>query len=434
MLETILAPVLLIFGAYFTFKLKFYKPHTLIRLAAYGIKPEKTKKGEISSLAGMFTALAGTIGTGNIVGVVGAIMFGGAGAIFWMWVSAFFSFATKYSEVFLAVKYKKHSSELYGPMVYIEKGLGRQYKPLAVLFCVLGIAACLGVGCSVQANSISESVVALAQSQIFVSAKVELVIRLIVGILLASAVIYALIGGAKRITKLLSVLVPVMSLLYMLICTIAFIKSRQNLFSILNYILRDAFDFKSVIGGFAGVGIKESIKMGITRGIFSHEAGMGSGSIAHAAASTVTPKKQAALGIVEVFVDTFVICSATAIAVISAGVLKLDGGNTNVMQAIQSAFATVLGSAGAGLFLSVSIILFAFSSMVSWSFYGSVCLKHVSKSSYIAQSAFKWIYAAFTIVGTILSLNFVWSISAILNLLMAVPNLYALAKLRNDIE
>ncbi|NLB61856.1 MAG: alanine:cation symporter family protein [Clostridiales bacterium] len=435
MFEAILAPVLLLFGAFFTIKLEFYKPHTIINLVVGCLKPQrKLKKGEISPISGLLTALAGTIGTGNIVGVVGALIIGGAGAIFWMWVSAFFSLATKYSEVFLAVKYKKHSQDVYGPMVYIEKGLGKSYKPLAILFCVLGIIACLGVGNSVQANAISESVLALIQSQAFVSQKGETVIRFAVGIFLAFAVVYALHGGAARITKLSSILVPIMSGLYMLVCILVFIKSKQNAFSIINYIVRDAFDFKSVVGGFAGVGIAKSINMGITRGVFSHEAGMGSGSIAHAAASATTPQNQATLGIIEVVVDTFVICSATAISVISAGVLMPEGGNINVMQTIQNAFATILGNAGAGIFLSVSIALFAFSSMVSWSFYGSVCLKYVTNSSKRALSAFNWVYALFTIIGTVLSLNFVWSISAILNLLMAVPNLYALARLRNEIK
>lgn len=376
-----------------------------------------SKHAGISPLQAMSTALAGSVGTGNIVGVANAIAMGGPGAVFWMWIAAFFGMATVFAENILGVKYRKEKNGRFvgGPMYYIESGLG--CKPLAVIFAVLCTAASLGMGNMTQSNSVAGAL----KNGFGVPTEIS-------GIILSFLVLIIILGGISRIARLTEMLVPAMTILFILgiliVIAFHFDKIPSAFYSIVNH----AFDMKSAAGGFMGYGMSRALKYGISRGVFSNEAGLGSSPIVHAATDTDNPYLQGMWGIFQVFIDTIVLCTLMALCILTSdGVqLGLDG-----IELSTYSFQTVLGSFG-HIFISLSIILFAFGTLVSWSYYGERSLEYLTNGKYII--VYRLFYAGITFIGCVTGISFVWEISDTLNGLMAIPNLIALILLSRKVQ
>ncbi len=378
-------------------------------------------KTNISPFRAVTTALAGTVGTGNIAGVTGALFAGGAGAVFWMWVSAFFGMCTKYAEILLAVKFR-HTNEngrySGGPMYYITKGLGKNMRWLACVFAIFGAAASFGIG-----NIAQSAEIAGAASSLFGVKPV------FVGILLAVAVSFVIIGGIGRIGAVTVYLVPFMAAFYILACTVAIALRVDEVPIALEKIFREAFSFKSACGGALGCGIAHAVRQGVSRGVFSNEAGLGSAPMAHAASSAKEPVEQALWGVFEVFADTIVICTVTALVIMLSGVLNAKGGMDTFgsgTEAAAFAFDTLLPGKIGGKVIKISVLLFAFSSILGWSHYGISCIDFITEGSGTARVLYKAAFALSCIAGAAGSGKLMWEISDTLNGLMALPNLAAL--------
>ncbi len=367
------------------------------------------------------TALAGTVGTGNIAGVTGAIFVGGPGAVFWMWVSAFFGMCTKYSEIVLAMKYRETDANGVhkgGPMYYIQNGLGKNWKWLAVIFAILGGLASFGIGNIAQSSEIAGAMNSLLG-----------ITPLVAGIILAVVVAVVVIGGVQRIGQVTSYLVPFMAIFYIIAGIIVIVLRVADIPVALKAIFTEAFSFKAIEGGFMGIVIMNAMKNGFARGVFSNEAGLGSAPIAHAASSTEEPCEQAIWGVFEVFIDTIIICTITALAVILSGVLGTAGGLDAFASkgaAAVAAFNTILPGTLGGMVIQISLLFFALSTILSWSYYGERCWGYLSKDNKIVILVYKVIFVLFCIVGAIGSGTLMWDIADTLNGLMAIPNLIAL--------
>lgn len=371
----------------------------------------------ISSLQAMSTALAGSVGTGNIVGVASAIAMGGAGAVFWMWIAAFFGMATVFAENVLGVRYRirKNGKYVGGPMYYIEKGLGCKW--LAVIFAVICTAASLGMGNMTQSNSVAGAL----KSGFGVPVEIS-------GIILSVLVGIIIFGGISRIAHLTEKLVPVMTVLFVIGVLVVILCHITAIPSALLCIISEAFDLKSAAGGFMGYGMSLAIKYGVSRGVFSNEAGLGSSPIVHAAAETDSPYTQGMWGIFQVFIDTIVLCTLMALAILTSGIdyTGMDGITLSTQ-----AFESVLGKLGS-MFVSLSIILFAFGTLVSWSYYGEKSLEYLTGGRFIRL--YRVIYAAITYFGCVMGISLVWELSDTLNGLMALPNLIALILLSDKVQ
>ena len=384
-------------------------------------KSDKDHGANISPFQAVSTALAGTVGTGNIAGVTGAIFTGGAGAVFWMWVAAFFGMVTKYAEIVLAMKYRiKDDNGVYhgGPMYYIENGIGKGWKWLAVIFCLLGGLASFGIG-----NIAQSSEIAGALSDLFHLSP------LVSGILIAVVVALVTLGGIKRIGKVTSLLVPFMSVFYILAGIVIILMRITHIPAVFAQIFAGAFSFKSVGGGLFGYTIMMAMKQGFARGVFSNEAGLGSAPIAHAASSSEEPCEQAIWGVFEVFIDTIVICSITAFAVLLSGILDVDGGLsafTSKGAAAAAAFNTILPGTLGGKIIELSLLFFALSTILSWAYYGENCWGYLTNNNKAVVLIYKVVFALVCIVGAIGSGTLMWDIADTLNGLMAIPNLIAL--------
>ena len=381
----------------------------------------KSRDGALTPIQALTTALAGTVGTGNIAGVTGAIFTGGAGAVFWMWVAAFFGMVTKYSEIVLAMKYRvKDEKGVYhgGPMYYIENGIGKNWRWMAVIFCLLGGLASFGIGNIAQSSEISGALSDLFRIPPLVS-----------GILIAVVVALVTLGGIKRIGKVTSLLVPFMSIFYILAGIVVIIMRIGHIPAVFGQIFAGAFSFKSVGGGIFGYTIMMAMKQGFARGVFSNEAGLGSAPIAHAASSTEEPCEQAIWGVFEVFIDTIVICSITAFAVLLSGILDAEGGLgafASKGAAAASAFNTILPGTLGGKIIELSLLFFALSTILSWAYYGENCWGYLTKNNKTVMLIYKVIFALVCIVGATGSGTLMWDIADTLNGLMAIPNLIAL--------
>ena len=377
--------------------------------------------GEITPLQAVSTALASTVGTGNIAGVTGAIILGGPGAVFWMWVSAFFGMCTKYAEIALAVKFREvdeNGANHGGPMYYIEKGLGKNFKWLAVIFAILGGLACFGIGNIAQSSEISGAMNALFGLS-----------PLATGIILAILVAVVIIGGVKRIGQVTSFLVPFMAIFYIVAGLVVIILRITDIPAALVLIFKSAFSLKSVGGGIFGYAIMLAMRNGFARGVFSNEAGLGSAPMAHAASSTEEPAEQAMWGVFEVFVDTIVICTITSLAVILSGVLDTPGGLdafSSKGAAAAAAFNTILPGTIGGTIIQISLLFFALSTILGWSYYGECCWGYLTRNNKAVNMVFKVIFTLMCIVGATGSGTLMWDISDTLNGLMAIPNLVAL--------
>ena len=377
-------------------------------------KTAKVDDSNISPFQAVTTALASTVGTGNVVGVATAIFAGGPGAVFWMWVSGFFGMMTKYSEVVLAVKYRETDANgAYhgGPMYYIQNGLGKNMKWLAVIFAVFGTFATFGIGNMTQSNAIAASL-----------KEVFNVPQLATGIIITSIVALVIIGGIKRIASVTEKLVPFMCIFYVIGGIIILIINAKMLGGAFSLIFSNAFSMQSVGGGVMGYVIMRAMRYGIARGVFSNEAGLGSAPIAHAASRNKDPVQQGLWGVFEVFVDTIVICTLTALVIISSG---LYAGDIKGVPLVMASFSNTYGSFG-GVFVAIGILTFATSTILGWSYYGQQCLGYLTKNNKVWDLAYKIIFSLLAIVGATGGLTFVWDVADTLNGLMAIPNLIAL--------
>lgn len=384
-------------------------------------KSGKDHGSNLSPFQAVTTALAGTVGTGNIAGVTGAIFAGGPGAVFWMWVSAFFGMCTKYAEIALAVKYREvdaNGQHHGGPMYYITNGLGKSWKWLAVLFAILGGIASFGIGNISQATEIAGAMEGLFGIK-----------PLVTGIILAALVAVVVIGGIKRIGQVTSYLVPFMAMFYIIAGIGVIVLRIGEIPSALGEIFKGAFSFKSVGGGIFGYVIMQAMRQGFARGVFSNEAGLGSAPMAHAASSAEQPVEQALWGIFEVFVDTIVICTITALAVILSGVLGTEGGLdafSSKGAAAVKAFNVILPGTVGGTVIQVSLLFFALSTILGWSYYGLTCWSYLTNGNKVVAFVYKVVFILVCIVGSVGSGKLMWDISDTLNGLMALPNLVAL--------
>ena len=384
-------------------------------------KSDKDHGNNLSPFQAVSTALAGTVGTGNIAGVTGAIFVGGPGAVFWMWVSAFFGMCTKYAEIALAMKFRNTDANGVhkgGPMYYIENGLGKRWKWLAVIFAILGGLASFGIGNIAQSSEIAGSLNGLFGLDPLVSG---MVLTVVVGIVV--------LGGVQRIGQVTSLLVPFMAIFYILAGIFVIVLRIADIPAAFGAIFSSAFSLEAVGGGIFGYAIMLAMKNGFARGVFSNEAGLGSAPIAHAASSTEEPAEQAIWGVFEVFFDTIVICSITAFTVLLSGFelgeASLEAFGTKGSAAV-AAFNSILPGTLGGTIIQISLIFFALSTILSWSYYGERCWGYISRDNKVVTSVYKVIFVLFCIVGATGSGDLMWNISDTLNGAMAIPNLIAL--------
>lgn len=376
----------------------------------------------------MTTALAGTVGTGNIAGVTGAIFIGGAGSIFWMWVSAFLGMCTKFAEIVLAVHYRRtddNGTHYGGPMYYIEAGMGARWRFLAVIFAVLCCAASFGIGNMAQSSEIAGAAQVLFGLD-----------NTICGVCIALVVGLIVLGGIKRIGVVTSYLVPIMSILYILAGLFIVIVRAQEIPRVMQQILSQAFSVRAIGGGAVGVGMLGAIRQGFARGVFSNEAGLGSAPIAHAAADADEPCEQALWGVFEVFVDTVVICTITALAVLLSGITDVFGGIEAFVSsgaAAGAAFNAIIPYGIGGVIIQISLIFFAFSSIICWCYYGESCVNYLFGGKCVASVIYKLVFICFCYFGAVGSGKLVWDISDTLNGLMAIPNLISLLLLSGTV-
>lgn len=372
--------------------------------------PDKRDQGDITPFQALTTALAATIGTGNIAGVATAITLGGPGAIFWMWVSAFVGMLTKYSEVVLAVHYREESSDgvvAGGPMYFLRNGL--RSPLLAALFAVFGFTAAFGIGNLVQANSVADAV-----STTFGLPP------LYTGVILALLVGSVIIGGIKRIGSFTEKLVPVMAVFYVTGALLIIFSRIGQVPTAFFAIFQGAFSGTAAAGGFAGTAVTSAVRFGIARGIFTNEAGLGSASIAHASARTKHPAQQGMWGVMEVFIDTHVVCTITALTILITGVWQseLEGAAMTT-----AAFNVGLPGPG-GLIVAIGLIFFAFTTLITWSFYGEKCFEYLFGQKSVLFYRLLWL--PLIIVGAVGGLRQVWAVADTLNSFMALPNLIGL--------
>ena len=388
--------------------------------------------GAMTPFQAVCTALAGTVGTGNIAGVAGAIAIGGPGAVFWMWCSALLGMCTKFAEVTLAVHFRERSDTgewVGGPMYYIKNGLGRRWQFLAVLYALFGVLTVFGTGNATQVNTIVAAVDTALLEYGLVGGSFLPTLNLIVGILVAVLVALVLLGGIKRIGSVSEKLVPFMALFYIALSVGVVVLNFSRLPYVLESIVAGAFNPAAFTGGTIG-SLFVSMQKGVSRGIFSNEAGLGTGSIAHACADTKKPVKQGMFGIFEVFADTIVICTLTALVILCSGTQVSYGAAAGAELTI-SGFTTTYGG-WASIFTAVALCCFAFSTIIGWGLYGSRFLVFLCKSNKVARPFFV-VYALVAILGATMDLGLLWSIADTFNGLMSIPNLIALLLLSGTV-
>ena len=400
--------------------------HAMKNTVGKMFQKQEAGEGAVTPMQAVTTALSATVGTGNIVGTSQAIALGGYGAVFWLWLAALVGMVTKYSEIVLAIKYRERDAKgdwVGGPMYYISKGLGAGWKWLAGLFAVFATLASFGIGNMSQVNSITGSVIGAFSAFTAVSAGMESALKWFMGIILALLVAIILLGGIKRIGAVTEKLIPFMSVFYILFTVIVIAVHWKNLGSAFGMIFSTAFTPQAMFGASTGIVLKQTIIWGLRRSAFSNEAGLGSAAIAHAAADTKGPVNQGLYGIFEVFVDTIVICSLTALTIICSGV-EIGFGVKPGSELITAALATVFGGKFAALFVAIALALFAFSTVLGWSLYGTRCIQYLFGHG--AVRVFQVIFIAVVVVGCVSPLSFVWDVADTFNGLMAIPNFVGL--------
>ena len=385
---------------------------------------KEAKDGSITPFQAVCTALASTVGTGNIAGVAGAIAIGGPGAVFWMWVSAFLGMCTKFAEVILAVHFREKNEKgdwVGGPMYYIKNGLGKNWKWMAGLYAALGVLTVFGTGNATQVNTIVTAIDSALLSYNVIDASQTNIINLILGILIAVMVALVLLGGIKRIGKVTEALVPFMALLYIILSIGVILFNITELPAVFASIFHGAFNPAAVTGGVVGT-MFTSLTKGVSRGIFSNEAGLGTGSIAHATADTNEPVAQGLYGIFEVFADTIIICTLTATTILISGT-PITYGQAAGAELTISGFVVTYGN-WVTLFTAIALICFAFSTILGWGLYGTRCLEFLFGSK--VNKPFMVVYSLVAIVGATMDLGLLWGIADTFNGLMAIPNLIGL--------
>ena len=414
------APLLILLsgtGLYLTLRLGFIQIRYLPRALGYLFKKDKGGKGDVSSFAALCTALAATIGTGNIVGVATAVQAGGPGAIFWMWLVALVGMATKYAECLLAVKYRvrdKNGFMAGGPMYYIERGLG--IKWLAKLFALFGVmVAFFGIGTFPQVNAITHAMQDTFNIPVLVTA---IIVTLLVGLII--------LGGVKRIATASSVIVPFMAILYVTTSLVIILLNIEKVPDAISLIIYSAFDPQAALGGAVGFTVMKAIQSGVARGIFSNESGLGSAPIAAAAAQTREPVRQGLISMTGTFLDTIIVCTMTGIVLVLTGAWnnpELAGATVT-----NYAFAQGLGTSIGATIVTVGLLFFAFTTILGWCYYGERCFVYLVGIRGV--KLYRLIYIVLVGLGSFLHLNLIWIIADIVNGLMAFPNLIALIGLR----
>ena len=391
----------------------------------------QAKDGSMSPFQAVCTALAGTVGTGNIAGVAGAIALGGPGAIFWMWCSAFLGMCTKFSEVTLAIHFREKNSNgeyVGGPMYYIKNGLSKKWYFLAVLYAVFGVLTVFGTGNATQVNTIVASINSALMSFHIIDGTNDKA-NLIFGIFIAALVAMVLLGGIKRIGQVTEKLVPFMAVLYVILALGVIIMNIQHVPAIFGEIFSGAFSPRAATGGVIG-SMFLSMKKGVSRGIFSNEAGLGTGSIAHACADTDNAVHQGMFGIFEVFMDTIIICTLTGLVILLAAP-GITYGQAAGAELTISGFTSTYGS-WVSIFTAVAMCCFAFSTIIGWGLYGSRCIEFLGGEKLVRP--FLVIYSFVSIVGATINLGLLWDMADTFNGLMAVPNLIALLMLSGQVK
>lgn len=393
------------------------------------LKKQKSVKGAVTPFQALTTALAATVGTGNIAGITSAVTLGGAGSIFWLWISAIIGMCTKYAEVVLAVKFRERNKAgewAGGPMYYIKNGLGSNYRWLAVAFCIFGAIAAFGVGNAVQVGNMTSSINSSVQAFLPSAAQYQGTISLAIGIVVAILTALTLFGGVKRIGRVTELIVPFMAVVYIIASLAIIIVNIDSLGAVFQKIFRDAFTPEATVGGAAGFSIKTAISWGFRRGVFSNEAGLGSAPIAHATSSETNPVKQGLYGIFEVFLDTIVICTITGLTLLMSGV-SLNYGTHGSIAINISAFGSVFGDKAAGIIIAVGMSLFALATILGWALYGTRCIEYLFGSKSI--KIYQMLYVLVVVVGATMNLDTIWQIADSLNGFMAIPNLIAVLAL-----
>ena len=387
------------------------------------LKKREASDGALTPFQAVCTALAATVGTGNIAGVAGAIAIGGPGAVFWMWISALLGMCTKFSEVTLAVHFREKNAEgdlVGGPMYYIKNGLKKQWHWLAYLFAAFGVLTVFGTGNATQVNTITTAIDSALYNYGVISEQNVSTLNLVIGIILAVLIGLILLGGIKRIGQVAEKLVPFMAVIYIILAIGVVILNYRNIPTVFASIFKGAFSPVSVTGGAVG-SFFMSMKKGVSRGIFSNEAGLGTGSIAHACADTRKPVKQGFFGIFEVFVDTIVICTLTALVILCSGV-PVGYGDAAGAELTILGFTSTYGS-WVSIFTAIAMCCFAFSTIIGWGLYGTRCVEFLLGTR--ANRPFMILYALVAIVGATMELGLMWNIAETFIGLMVIPNLIA---------
>ncbi|MDR1487262.1 MAG: sodium:alanine symporter family protein [Deltaproteobacteria bacterium] len=412
-------------GVFLSFRLKFLQFSQLgyaLKLAlARKVKSEE--QGDISHFGSLMTALAATVGTGNIVGVATAVIYGGPGAVFWMWVTAIFGMATKYGEAVLALKYRVTDSSgnmAGGPMYFLERGLNQKW--LGILFAIFGVLASFGIGNMTQSNSVANNVASTFHLSTWVT-----------GIILAVFTAMVVLGGVKRIAGASSVIVPLMAIFYVLVGLVIIITQIHLVPAAFSLIFKSAFSLQAGFGGLLGA----TIRYGVARGVFSNEAGLGSAPIAAAAAKSDHPCRQALVSMTGTFLDTIIVCSVNGLILVIAGLANnVDFAAYKETAQQVSGFPAVLTSDAfnqflpkiGGLVVTISLIFFAYSTILGWSYYGERCLYYLTESK-LASLIYRFIFSFFVFLGAVAQLTLAWDISDLFNGAMAIPNLIGLVAL-----
>ena len=398
-------------GVWLSICLRGIQIRNLIYAVRLTFSKEWDGEGDISHFGSLMTALAATVGMGNIAGVSTAVALGGPGAIFWMWITGLVGMATKYSEGFLAVKYRyvnEYGEISGGPMYYLEHGLGQKW--LGTCFAIFGALAAFGIGNMIQSNTTAKALSETLGTSNF-----------LVGIVLALLTGMVVVGGIKRIADVASYFVPIMVSIYFIGASIVILNNLSHLGSGVALIFEHAFTGTAATGGFVGATLAQTIRFGVARGLFSNESGMGSAPIAAAAAKTNHPGKQALVSMTGTFLDTLIICSLTALALSSSGVWV--SGETGVALTIQ-AFSSGLPGNWGNIIVSSSAVTFGFSSILAWEYYGEKCFEYLFKEKWISLYRYAWVL--FVFMGALFELEIVWNFSDAMNALMAIPNLIGL--------
>lgn len=400
--------------------------HAMKNTVGKMFQKQEAGEGAVTPMQAVTTALSATVGTGNIVGTSQAIALGGYGAVFWLWLAALVGMVTKYSEIVLAIKYRERDKKgdwVGGPMYYISKGLGQNWKWLAALYAGLAALACFGIGNMSQVNSITGSIIGAFAAFTTVSAGMEITLKWIMGIVLAVLVAVILLGGIKRIGAVTEKLIPFMSIFYILFTVIVIGAHWRGIGNAFGLIFSTAFTPQAMFGATTGIVLKQTVIWGLRRSAFSNEAGLGSAAIAHAAADTKGPVNQGLYGIFEVFIDTIVICSLTALTIICSGV-EIGFGVKPGSELITAALATVFGDKFAALFIAIALALFAFSTVLGWSLYGTRCVQYLFGHGGVR--IFQVIFILVVVIGCVSPLELVWDVADTFNGLMAIPNFIGL--------